>query len=172
MRCQERVLVGGPKWEGLPPARQPERAALLPLRKHFDLFCNFRPARVFEPLAAACPLRADIVGRGFDILVVRELTSGIYFGQPKGREGSGADERAWDTKVYRRSEIERIAHMAFQAARRRRRKLTSVDKANVLFSGLFLLFEVFFFIFPEHQGLFLLPEMPSRMYYAWVPPAR
>lgn len=129
--------VGGPKWEDLPPARQPERAALLPLRKHFDLFCNFRPARVFEPLAAACPLRADIVGRGFDILVVRELTSGIYFGQPKGREGSGADERAWDTKVYRRSEIERIAHMAFQAARRRRRKLTSVDKANVLTSMVF-----------------------------------
>ena len=82
-------------------------------------------------------LRADIVGRGFDILVVRELTSGIYFGQPKGREGSGADERAWDTKVYRRSEIERIAHMAFQAARRRRRKLTSVDKANVLTSMVF-----------------------------------
>lgn len=129
--------VGGPKWEGLPPERQPERAALLPLRKHFDLFCNLRPAKVFAPLAAACPLRADIVGTGFDILVVRELTSGIYFGQPKGREGHGADERAWDTKIYRRSEIERIAHMAFAAARLRRRRVTSVDKANVLTSMVF-----------------------------------
>jgi 3-isopropylmalate dehydrogenase len=76
--------VGGPKWESLPPAEQPERAALLPLRKYFDLFCNLRPARVFKSLAAACPLRPDIVGEGFDILVVRELTSGIYFGEPKG----------------------------------------------------------------------------------------
>ena len=129
--------VGGPKWESLPPDRQPERAALLPLRKHFDLFCNFRPAKVFAPLVAACPLRPDIVGAGFDILVVRELTSGIYFGQPKGREGSGADERAWDTKVYTRAEIERIARMAFEAARLRRYKVTSVDKANVLTSMVF-----------------------------------
>ena len=124
--------VGGPKWESLPPAEQPERAALLPLRKHFDLFCNLRPARVFKSLAAACPLRPDIVGEGFDILVVRELTSGIYFGTPKGREGSGADEMAYDTMVYKRSEIERIARMAFEAARVRNKKVTSVDKANVL----------------------------------------
>jgi 3-isopropylmalate dehydrogenase len=124
--------VGGPKWENLPPAQQPERAALLPLRKHFDLFCNLRPAKVFKALVGACPLRPDIVGDGFDVLVVRELTSGIYFGQPKGREGSGADERAWDTKIYKRSEIERIARMAFAAARLRRKKVTSVDKANVL----------------------------------------
>ncbi|MCI5197628.1 MAG: 3-isopropylmalate dehydrogenase [Candidatus Electrothrix sp. AW5] len=124
--------VGGPKWESLPPAEQPERAALLPLRKHFDLFCNLRPARVFPSLAAACPLRPDIVGKGFDILVVRELTSGIYFGTPKGREGSGADEMAFDTMVYKRSEIERIARMAFEAARVRGKKVTSVDKANVL----------------------------------------
>ena len=124
--------VGGPKWENLPPAQQPERAALLPLRKHFDLFCNLRPAKVFKALVGACPLRADIVGEGFDVLVVRELTSGIYFGQPKGRDGSGPDERAWDTKIYKRSEIERIARMAFEAARLRQRKVTSVDKANVL----------------------------------------
>jgi 3-isopropylmalate dehydrogenase len=124
--------VGGPKWENLPPAEQPERAALLPLRKHFDLFCNLRPAKVFKALVGACPLRADIVGDGFDILVVRELTSGIYFGQPKGREGSGPGERAWDTKVYTRAEIERIARMAFEAARLRRGRVTSVDKANVL----------------------------------------
>jgi 3-isopropylmalate dehydrogenase len=124
--------VGGPKWESLPPEQQPERAALLPLRKHFDLFCNFRPAKVFKSLTSACPLRADIIGEGFDILCVRELTSGIYFGTPKGREGSGADERAFDTMGYKRSEIERIARMAFDAARLRKGKVTSVDKANVL----------------------------------------
>ncbi|MEE4165828.1 MAG: 3-isopropylmalate dehydrogenase [Desulfocapsaceae bacterium] len=124
--------VGGPKWEHLPPAEQPERAALLPLRKHFDLFCNLRPAKVFKSLTGACPLRADIVGDGFDILVVRELTSGIYFGTPKGREGAGMDEYAYDTMVYRRPEIERIARMAFDAARLRRNKVTSIDKANVL----------------------------------------
>lgn len=124
--------VGGPSWESLPPAQQPERAALLPLRKHFDLFCNLRPARVFSALAAASPLRPDIVKDGFDILCVRELTGGIYFGQPKGREGSGPDERAFDTMVYTRREIERIARAAFEAARKRKRRVTSVDKANVL----------------------------------------
>ncbi len=124
--------VGGPKWESLPPEQQPERAALLPLRKHFDLFCNLRRAKLFKALAAACPLRPDIVRDGFDVLVVRELTSGIYFGEPKGREGSGADEKAWDTLVYTRSEIERITRMAFEAASVRNKKVTSVDKANVL----------------------------------------
>ena len=124
--------VGGPKWESLPPAQQPERAALLPLRKHFDLFCNLRPARVFRSLTAACPLRADIVRDGFDVLCVRELTSDIYFGQPKGREGEGLEERAFDTMVYNRFEIRRIARMAFEAARLRRKIVTSVDKANVL----------------------------------------
>ena len=124
--------VGGPKWESLPPEQQPERAALLPLRKHFDLFCNLRPAKVFGSLTAACPLRADIVGDGFDILVMRELTSGIYFGDPKGREGAGVDEMAFDTMVYKRPEIERIARMAFDAARLRNNKVTSIDKANVL----------------------------------------
>ena len=124
--------VGGPKWESLPPAEQPERAALLPLRKYFDLFCNFRPAKVFKSLVGACPLRADIIGQGFDILCVRELTSGIYFGEPKGRSGSGAEEYAFDTMGYKRYEIERIARMAFEAAQIRRKKVTSVDKANVL----------------------------------------
>ncbi len=124
--------VGGPKWESLPPAQQPERAALLPLRKHFELFCNFRPAKIFKSLAAASPLRADIVGDGFDILCVRELTGDIYFGQPKGREGSGPNEKAFDTMVYHRWEIERIARRAFEAARLRRKIVTSVDKANVL----------------------------------------
>src|SRR5210317_1430564 len=76
--------VGGPKWETLPPAQQPERGALLPLRKHFNLFCNLRPAKVFPALAGASPLHPKIVGNGFDILCVRELTGDIYFGQPKG----------------------------------------------------------------------------------------
>jgi 3-isopropylmalate dehydrogenase len=129
--------VGGPKWEGLPPEKQPERAALLPLRKHFDLFCNLRPSRVFKALVGASPLRADIVKDGFDILCVRELTGDIYFGQPKGRDGAGSQERAFDTMVYRREEIERVARMAFALAEKRRRKVTSVDKANVLTTMVF-----------------------------------
>ena len=124
--------VGGPKWESLPSAEQPERAALLPLRKHFGLFCNLRPAKVFGPLAAASPLHPDIVGDGFDLLVVRELTGGIYFGEPKGREGEGPSEKAYDTLIYTRSEIECIARKAFEAARKRKNHVTSVDKANVL----------------------------------------
>ncbi len=124
--------VGGPKWEKLPPEQQPERAALLPLRKHFQLFCNLRPAKVYPALAAASPLKHEIVGNGFDILCVRELTGGIYFGLPKGREGVGSEEKAFDTMVYTRAEIERIARAAFEIARRRRKKVTSVDKANVL----------------------------------------
>lgn len=126
--------VGGPRWEALPPAEQPERAALLPLRKHFQLFCNLRPAKVFKALLQSCPLRSDIVGSGFDILCVRELTGGIYFGQPKGREGQGAEEKAFDTMVYTRQEIEKIAEVAFASARIRRKRVTSVDKANVLTS--------------------------------------
>ncbi len=126
--------VGGPKWESLPPAEQPERGALLPLRKHFGLYCNLRPAKVFSTLASASPLKPEIVKDGFDILCVRELTGGIYFGEPKGREGSGADEKAYDTMVYSRFEIERIARMAFEAAQKRNNVVTSVDKANVLFS--------------------------------------
>jgi len=124
--------VGGPKWESLPPADQPERGALLPLRKHFNLFCNLRPAKVFPALAGASPLHPNIVRDGFDILCVRELTGDIYFGQPKGRDGSGPDERAFDTMVYTRREIERIARAAFDAARLRSRRVASVDKANVL----------------------------------------
>lgn len=128
--------VGGPKWEHLPPDAQPERGALLPLRKHFKLFSNLRPARLYQGLEAFCPLRSDIADKGFDILCVRELTGGIYFGQPKGREGSGMHERAFDTEVYHRFEIERIAHIAFQSARKRRGKVTSIDKSNVLQSSI------------------------------------
>jgi 3-isopropylmalate dehydrogenase len=126
--------VGGPKWESLPPEQQPERGALLPLRKHFNLYCNLRPARVFKSLASASPLKSAIVQDGFDILCVRELTGGIYFGEPKGREGSGPSEKAWDTLIYSRMEIERIARHAFEAAKKRRQIVTSVDKANVLTS--------------------------------------
>lgn len=126
--------VGGPKWEHLPPSEQPERGALLPLRKHFGLYCNLRPAKVFPSLASASPLKPEIVKNGFDILCVRELTGGIYFGEPKGREGEGPLEKAFDTMVYTRFEIERIARMAFEAAQKRNHIVTSVDKANVLFS--------------------------------------
>ncbi|WP_087025306.1 3-isopropylmalate dehydrogenase [Thaumasiovibrio subtropicus] len=128
--------VGGPKWEHLPPNEQPERGALLPLRKHFQLFCNLRPAQIHAGLENFSPLRADISANGFDIVVVRELTGGIYFGQPKGREGEGANEKAFDTEVYHRFEIERIARIAFESARLRSKKVCSIDKANVLQSSI------------------------------------
>ena len=127
--------VGGPKWEHLPPAEQPERGALLPLRKHFALFCNLRPATLYKGLEKFCPLRADIAATGFDMVCVRELTGGIYFGQPKGREGEGANEKAFDTEIYHRYEIERIARIAFETALKRKSHVTSVDKANVLTSS-------------------------------------
>ncbi|EFG2744584.1 3-isopropylmalate dehydrogenase, partial [Escherichia coli] len=107
----------------------------LPLRAHFKLFSNLRPARLYPALEALCPLRSDIAARGFDILCVRELTGGIYFGQPKGREGEGKYERAYDTEVYHRFEIERIARIAFTSAQKRRGQVTSIDKANVLQSS-------------------------------------
>ncbi len=129
--------VGGPRWEHLPPEQQPERGALLPLRKHFKLFCNLRPAKIFRPLIAASPLHPKIVAGGFDILCIRELTGGIYFGTPRGRDGAGPDERAFDTMVYTRTEIERISRIAFEAARKRSHKVTSVDKANVLATMVF-----------------------------------
>ncbi|MGF1738726.1 3-isopropylmalate dehydrogenase [Photobacterium satsumensis] len=128
--------VGGPKWEHLPPNDQPERGALLPLRKHFQLFCNLRPAQIHSGLEAFSPLRADISERGFDIVVVRELTGGIYFGQPKGREGEGPQEKAYDTEIYHRYEIERIARIAFESAMLRNKNVYSIDKANVLQSSI------------------------------------
>ncbi len=126
--------VGGPQWESLPPEEQPERASLLPLRKQFDLFCNLRPARLMPALTAYSPLRPGIVGDGFDILCVRELTGDVYFGEPKGREGTGPDERGYDTMTYTRGEVERIAQLAFEFARGRQKRVTSVDKSNVLTS--------------------------------------
>lgn len=127
--------IGGPKWDALPLEQRPERAALLTLRSHFDLFSNLRPARIYEGLEHLSPLRADIAQSGVDVLVVRELTSGIYFGQPKGLEGEGESQNAFDTMRYSRSEIRRIAHSAFSAAVKRDNKVTSVDKANVLVSS-------------------------------------
>ncbi len=127
--------VGGPKWEHLPPGQQPERAALLPLRKHFGLYANLRPAVCFAELTHASPVKEAIVAGGFDVLCVRELTGGLYFGQPKFRGVQDGEETAIDTMIYRRSEIERIAHIAFRAAEGRSKRLTSIDKANVLENG-------------------------------------
>lgn len=124
--------IGGPKWDNLPLEQRPERAALLTLRSHFGLFSNLRPAKIYPGLESFSPLRADIAASGFDVLVVRELTGGIYFGQPKGMEGEGEEEFAFDTMRYSRKEIRRIAKIAFQAAQKRGKKVTSVDKANVL----------------------------------------
>ncbi len=123
--------VGGPKWDTVqPPSLRPELGALLPLRKELGLFANLRPARLYPALAGASALRAELVSNGLDILVVRELTGGIYFGEPKGRTDEG--KRAVDTCVYTTDEIERIARVGFDAARNRGKRLCSVDKANVL----------------------------------------
>lgn len=128
--------VGGPKWANLPPTEQPERASLLGLRGHFGLFCNMRPAQLQAAMSSLSPLRADISAKGFDILVMRELTGGIYFGEPKGRKNQGtADEAAFDTMIYSRHEISRITRLAFEAAKKRNNKVISVDKANVLASS-------------------------------------
>jgi 3-isopropylmalate dehydrogenase len=123
--------VGGPRWDTVQPASlRPEVGALLPLRKELGLFANLRPATLFPALAGVSSLRHDLVANGLDLLVVRELTGGIYFGQPKGRDEDG--QRAVDTCVYTRPEIERIVRIGFEAARRRGKRLCSVDKANVL----------------------------------------
>lgn len=127
--------VGGPKWETLPPDEQPERGALLPLRKIFGLYANLRPAIIFPSLTGASSLKEEVIAGGFNILVVRELTGGIYFSQPKGIEGQGRDRIGIDTMKYSVPEIERITHVAFQAARKRSKKVCSIDKANVLSSS-------------------------------------
>ena len=125
--------VGGPKWENLPPAEQPERASLLPLRKHFHLFANIRPGLLYPGILAASPLKEARIPEGIDMVCIRELTGGIYFGEPKlRRELADGDVEALDTMVYRKSEIERIAGVAAQTALTRSRRVCSVDKANVL----------------------------------------
>ncbi len=128
--------VGGPKWESLPPDQQPERGALLPIRKHFGLFANLRPAVCLPALTHASPVKEERIAGGFDVLCVRELTGGIYFGEPKAIEERDGEKIAIDTMVYKESEVARIAHVAFLAAQKRGKKLTSIDKANVLQNGL------------------------------------
>src|SRR5258706_3765742 len=114
---------------------RPERAALLRMRKEFVLFANLRPVRLLKALAHVCPLTKERQGDGIDILVVRELAGGLYFGQPKQTEEIPGGQRAVDTMVHTTPEIERIAQVAFKAARLRRKKVTSTDKANVLANG-------------------------------------
>ncbi|KAA6234511.1 3-isopropylmalate dehydrogenase [Campylobacter sp. LR264d] len=126
--------VGGPKWDNLPIEQRPERASLLPLRKHFNLFANFRPAKIYKGLQSLSPLKNEIVDKGMDILCIRELTGGIYFGKPQGVKDNG--DCAFDTEIYTRTEIERITHTAFKSARLRRKKVCSIDKANVLQSSI------------------------------------
>ena len=125
--------VGGPKWENLPPKEQPERAALLPIRKAFELFANLRPGNLYPELSDLSPLRPDTVANGIDTLCVRELTGGIYFGQPKETKIlENGEKQAIDTMIYRTSEIERITELAIKAASLRDGRICSVDKANVL----------------------------------------
>ncbi len=123
--------IGGPKWDDLPREKRPE-TGLLALRRALGLFANLRPARVMPGLEHLSPLRPEIAG-GVDLLIVRELTGGIYFGEPKGM----SEAEAWNTMRYSRPEVERVARVAFQAAQKRRRRVVSVDKANVLEVGEF-----------------------------------
>src|SRR5438552_4736644 len=126
--------VGGPKWESLPFELQPERG-LLRLRKEMDLFANLRPALVFEALADASSLKRELVA-GLDLMIVRELTGGIYFGEPRGIETlPDGSRRGINTEVYSEAEIERVVRAGFDLARKRQHRLTEVDKANVMESG-------------------------------------
>ncbi len=126
--------VGGPKWDNVDYTLRPE-AGLLKLRKQLDLFANLRPAIVFDALIDASTLKPEIV-RGLDILIVRELTGGVYFGEPRGIEDLGnGQRRGVNTQVYTTSEIERVGRVAFDLARKRRGKVTSCEKANVMESG-------------------------------------
>ncbi len=122
--------VGGPKWDTLPASLRPEKG-LLGIRSAMGLYTNLRPAKLYPALKEECPLRADIVAQGFDLMMVRELTGGIYFGERGRREGQYGAE-AYDTEAYSVMEVERIARAAFDAARKRRKNVISIDKANVL----------------------------------------
>jgi len=123
--------VGGPKWDNLPQEQRAERG-LLALRKELDLYANLRPATCFPMLIDASPLKRSVV-EGTDIMVIRELTGGLYFGEPRGRTAlAGGGERGVNTMVYTTPEIERVARVGFDVARKRRKRLASVDKANVL----------------------------------------
>ena len=122
--------VGGPKWDNVPNAQRPEKA-LLGLRAELELFSNLRPAKIYDALADACPLKTEIVDGGLDILIVRELTGGIYFGEHGYRQGKYGEE-AYDVETYSEVEIERILKNAFEVAMQRNKKICCVDKANVL----------------------------------------
>jgi 3-isopropylmalate dehydrogenase len=122
--------VGLPEFDNAPPEKRPERG-LLGLRKALNVYANLRPVRSYRALLDSSPLKNQIV-EGTDMLMVRELNGGLYYGTPRGISGSGAEERAVNTMSYTRAEIERVSHMAFQLARRRRKHVTSVDKSNVL----------------------------------------
>jgi len=122
--------VGGPKWDHLRPEQRPERG-ILRIRKELDLYANLRPARLYPMLVDSSPLKRSVV-EGADLMVIRELTGGLYFGEPRGIEGSGDARRGFNTMAYTAREIARIADLAFRIARGRRRRLTSVDKSNVL----------------------------------------
>lgn len=126
--------VGGPKWDHLPADLRPEAGALLKLRSSLGLYANLRPAIIHQALRAASPIKEEIIGNGLDILVVRELTGGIYFGERGHREGKYGEE-AYDVEAYSAFEIKRIAVQAFEAARKRNKHVTSIDKANVLESS-------------------------------------
>ncbi|HHX49876.1 MAG TPA: 3-isopropylmalate dehydrogenase [Clostridia bacterium] len=125
--------VGGPRWDSLPVEKRPEAGALLPLRKILGLYANIRPVFLYPSLISASVLKREVV-QGTDLVVIRELTGGIYFGEKK-RETTPTGEKVTDVLVYTTEEIERILRLAFEAARQRRRKVTSVDKANVLESS-------------------------------------
>lgn len=125
--------VGGPKWDTLPGELRPEKA-LLGIRSALGLFTNIRPATLFSTLKSECPLREDIANKGFDMVIIRELTGGMYFGKNGRRDGKYGLE-AYDTECYSKMEIERISHVAFKLAQKRGKKLISIDKANVLESS-------------------------------------
>ena len=125
------AAVGGPKWDALAPEKRPEKG-LLRIRKELALFANLRPAMLLPELAGACLLRADIAAKGLDLVVVRELTGDIYFGEPRGQEVRDGLRTGYNTMVYTEEEIRRIATVAFETARKRRGKVCSVEKSNVL----------------------------------------
>ncbi|QJC30253.1 3-isopropylmalate dehydrogenase [Enterobacteriaceae endosymbiont of Neohaemonia nigricornis] len=127
--------VGGPEWEYLPLQKKPETGSLLKLRKHFNLFANLRPSYIYKDLYSLSPLKEEILINGFNIICVRELTGGIYFGQPKGKINNTKNVYAFDTEIYYIYEIERIAKIAFNIALTRQKKICLIDKANVLYTS-------------------------------------
>lgn len=127
--------IGGPKWDTLPSKERPEIASLLPIRKYFNLFANLRPAILYKKLNNLTPLKKKNIKNGFDILCIRELTGGIYFGKPAKEVNKKNINYAIDTSIYHKYEIQRIANIAFKEALKRKCKITSIDKSNVLYTS-------------------------------------